>query len=118
MITEIRHIIFSNDELKLLFRTVPLEGLDPTRRVARAEVVEGPPPSVRLHTQAIAQNGTGDADDDKKGGFEVRLVESYQLARLIVAYCRDKRIPLPKDALKTLHAQGDQLCFSIMSSLS
>ncbi|MDZ5649338.1 hypothetical protein [Nitrospirillum sp. BR 11828] len=52
------------------------------------------------------------------GGREVMQLESYLLARLIVAYCQKKRIPLPKDALKTLHAQGDQLCFSIMSSLS
>ena len=106
MITEIRHIILSNDEVKLVFQTVPLEGYDRTRRITRVEVVEGPPPSVRLHSE-----GTGE-------GAGVIEVESYHLARMIVAYCRDKRIPLPKDALKTLHAQGDQLCFSIMSSLS
>lgn len=106
MITEIRHIIFSNDELKLIFQTVPLEGHDPSRRLTRVEVVEGPPPSIRLHSEGTPG-----------GAEEHLLVESYQLARLIVAYCREKRIPLPKDALKTLHAQGDQLCFSIMSSL-
>jgi hypothetical protein len=102
MITEIRHIIFSNDELKLLFQTVPLEGYDKSRKITRIEVKEGPPPMVQLEAE-----GSGQLD-----------VESYQLARLIVSYCREKRIPLPKDALKTLHAQGDQLCFSIMSSLS
>ncbi|HYC02762.1 MAG TPA: hypothetical protein VED40_05680 [Azospirillaceae bacterium] len=104
MITEIRHIIFSNDELKLVFQSVPLDGFDPSRRITRIQVVEGPPPSVRLQSEAGGQ------------GQELE-VESYNLARMIVAYCRDKRIPLPKDALKTLHAQGDQLCFSIMSSL-
>ncbi|HYE51321.1 MAG TPA: hypothetical protein VEB20_17110 [Azospirillaceae bacterium] len=106
MITEIRHIIFSNDELKLVFQSVPLDGYDRGSRITRIQVVEGPPPSVRLHSEAPA------------GGASELEVESYNLARLIVAYCRDKRIPLPKDALKTLHAQGDQLCFSIMSSLS
>lgn len=103
MITEIRHIIFSNDELKLVFQTVPPEGHDPSRRITRIQVVEGPPPSVLLST-----------DGPRPQELEV---ESYQLARLIVAYCRDKKIPLPKDALKTLHAQGDALCFSIMSTL-
>jgi hypothetical protein len=102
MITEIRHIIFSNDELKLLFQTVPVEGYDKSRRITRIDVREGPPPTVHLQSEGAA------ALD----------IESYQLARMIVAYCREKRIPLPKDALKTLHAQGDQLCFSIMSSLS
>lgn len=102
MITEIRHIIFSNDELKLLFQTVTLEGFDKSKRITRIEVKEGPPPMVGLQSE---------------GGIHVE-VESYQLARMIVTYCREKRIPLPKDALKTLHAQGDQLCFSIMSSLS
>ncbi|ACI97615.1 hypothetical protein [Rhodospirillum centenum] len=105
MITEIRHIIFSNDELKLVFQTVPLDGFDPARRITRIEVMEGPPPSVRIRSEA-------------PGGPPSELdVEAYQLARLIVSYCRDKRIPLPKDALKTLHAQGEQLCFSIMSTL-
>ncbi|MDE1145240.1 MAG: hypothetical protein PW843_01295 [Azospirillaceae bacterium] len=107
MITEIRHIIFSNDELKLVFQTVPLEGFDTSRRITGIQVVEGPPPTVKLASDLAAG-----------GGREEIQVESYQLARLIVAYCREKRIPLPKDALKTLHAQGDQLCFSIMSSLS
>ncbi|TWB12931.1 hypothetical protein FBZ89_12231 [Nitrospirillum amazonense] len=107
MITEIRHIIFSNDELKLVFQTVPLEGFDASRRILSIQVVEGPPPTVKLSS-----------DLPTGGGREEIQVESYQLARLIVAYCREKRIPLPKDALKTLHAQGDQLCFSIMSSLS
>lgn len=102
MITEIRHIIFSNDELKLLFQTVPLEGIDRSKKITRIEVKEGPPPMVALQSE-----GSGQLE-----------VESYQLARMIVSYCREKRIPLPKDALKTLHAQGDQLCFSIMSSLS
>lgn len=102
MITEIRHIIFSNDELKLLFQTVSLEGFDKSKKITRIEVKEGPPPMV-----ALLSEGSGQVD-----------VESYQLARMIVSYCREKRIPLPKDALKTLHAQGDQLCFSIMSSLS
>ncbi len=105
MITEIRHIIFSNDELKLVFQTVPLEGFDPARRITRVQVVEGPPPSVRIQSEAVG---------GQRGELEV---ESYQLARLIVAYCREKRIPLPKDALKTIHAQGDALCFSIMSTL-
>ncbi|MQP68032.1 hypothetical protein GE253_22195 [Niveispirillum sp. SYP-B3756] len=105
MITEIRHIIFSNDELKLVFQTVPLEGFDPSRRITRVQVVEGPPPSVRLQSDGVS---------GPRGELEV---ESYQLARLIVAYCREKRIPLPKDALKTIHAQGDALCFSIMSTL-
>lgn len=107
MITEIRHIIFSNDELKLVFQTVPLDGFDPTRRITRVQVVEGPPPSIRIQSDATGQTGA-------RGELEV---ESYQLARLIVAYCRDKKIPLPKDALKTIHAQGDALCFSIMSTL-
>ncbi|MFV3074986.1 hypothetical protein [Niveispirillum fermenti] len=107
MITEIRHIIFSNDELKLVFQTVPLEGFDPTRRITRVQVVEGPPPSIRIQSDVTGQPGA-------RGELEV---ESYQLARLIVAYCRDKKIPLPKDALKTIHAQGDALCFSIMSTL-
>ena len=102
MITEIRHIIFSNDELKLLFQTVPLDGFDKARKITRIQVMEGPPPMVQLQSE----------------GAQQLEVESYQLARLIVTYCREKRIPLPKDALKTLHAQGDQLCFSIMSSLS
>ncbi|MFM2042813.1 MAG: hypothetical protein RLY86_1389 [Pseudomonadota bacterium] len=101
MITEIRHIIFSNDELKQVFQTNPPEGLAPGRRIIRITVVEGPPPMVQLHTD----------------GAPMLEVESYQLARLIVGYCRDKKIPLPKDALKTLHAQGDALCFSIMSTL-
>ncbi|MFV3126258.1 hypothetical protein [Niveispirillum sp. KHB5.9] len=106
MITEIRHIIFSNDELKLVFQSVPLEGFDPARRITRIQVVEGPPPSIRIQTEAPG------------GGARAELeVESYQLARLMVAYCRDKKIPLPKDALKTIHAQGDALCFSIMSTL-
>lgn len=105
MITEIRHIIFSNDELKLVFQSVPLEGFDARRRINRIEVLEGPPPAVMIYSDG----GTGETAEQ---------VESYQLARLIVAYCRDKKIPLPKDALKTLHAQGDQLCFSIMSTLS
>ena len=104
MITEIRHIIFSNDELKLVFQSVPLEGFDPARRITRIQVVEGPPPSIRIQSEA--------------GGGRAELeVESYQLARLMVAYCREKKIPLPKDALKTIHAQGDALCFSIMSTL-
>jgi hypothetical protein len=107
MITEIRHIIFSNDELRLIFQSVPLEGHDPGRRILSAIVAEGPPPSVRLLTEAPGQPGSRSE----------REVESYQLARLIVAYCREKKIPLPKDALKTLHAQGDALCFSIMSTL-
>jgi len=101
MITEIRHIIFSNDEMKLVFQTVPPDGFDPSRRIQKIQVVEGPPPSVHIHSD----------------GGSVLEVESYQLARLIVTYCRDKKIPLPKDALKTLHAQGDALCFSIMSTL-
>lgn len=101
MITEIRHIIFSNDEMKLVFQTVPPDGFDPRRRITRIHVIEGPPPTVQLHSE----------------GAGVLEIESYQLARLIVAYCRDKKIPLPKDALKTLHAQGDALCFSIMSTL-
>lgn len=101
MITEIRHIIFSNDELKQVFQTIPPEGLAPDRRITGITVVEGPPPMVQLHTD----------------GAPMLEVESYQLARLIVGYCRDKKIPLPKDALKTLHAQGDALCFSIMSTL-
>lgn len=104
MITEIRHIIFSNDELKLVFQSVPLDGFDPTRRITRIQVVEGPPPSIRIQSEA--------------NGARAELeVESYQLARLMVAYCREKKIPLPKDALKTIHAQGDALCFSIMSTL-
>ena len=101
MITEIRHIIFSNDEMKQVFQLVPPDGYDPARRITRIIVVEGPPPMVQLHCD----------------GEPVLEVESYQLARLIVSYCRDKKIPLPKDALKTLHAQGDALCFSIMSTL-
>lgn len=106
MITEIRHIIFSNDELKLVFQSVPLDGFDPARRITRIQVVEGPPPSIRIQSEAAG------------GGTRSELeVESYQLARLMVAYCRDKKIPLPKDALKTIHAQGDALCFSIMSTL-
>ncbi len=105
MITEIRHIIFSNDELKLALQSVPLEGFDARRRITRIDVLEGPPPTVMVHGDA----GSGETSQQ---------IESYQLARLIVGYCRDKKIPLPKDALKTLHAQGDQLCFSIMSSLS
>lgn len=107
MITEIRHIIFSNDELKLVFQSVPLEGFDPSRRITRIQVVEGPPPSIRIQSEQSATPG-------QRSELEV---ESYQLARLIVAYCRDKKIPLPKDALKTIHAQGDALCFSIMSTL-
>jgi len=107
MITEIRHIIFSNDELKLVFQSVPLEGYDPTRRISRVQVVEGPPPSVRIQSEPHGQPALSSELE----------VESYQLARLIVAYCRDKKIPLPKDALKTIHAQGDALCFSIMSTL-
>lgn len=107
MITEIRHIIFSNDELKLVFQSVPLDGFDATRRITRIQVVEGPPPSIRIQSD-LAGGG---------GGRTELEVESYQLARLMVAYCRDKKIPLPKDALKTIHAQGDALCFSIMSTL-
>jgi hypothetical protein len=107
MITEIRHIIFSNDELKLVFQTVPLDGHDPTRRITNVQVMEGPPPSVRIVSEPAGQPAQRNEMD----------VESYQLARLIVAYCRDKKIPLPKDALKTIHAQGDALCFSIMSTL-
>lgn len=107
MITEIRHIIFSNDELKLVFQSVPLEGFDPSRRITRIQVVEGPPPSIRIQSEQPAA-------PTQRSELEV---ESYQLARLIVAYCRDKKIPLPKDALKTIHAQGDALCFSIMSTL-
>jgi len=106
MITEIRHIIFSNDEMKQVFQSVPFEGYDRSRRITRIQVQEGPPPSVQLHSDA----GDGSLPT-------VVEVESYQLARLIVGYCRDKKIPLPKDALKTLHAQGDQLCFSIMSTI-
>lgn len=102
MITEIRHIIFSNDEIKLVFQAVPPDGFDPRRRIGRIEVLEGPPPSVMIHS-------------DGRGG--AMQVESHMLARMIVAYCREKKIPLPKDALKTLHAQGDALCFSIMSTL-
>ncbi|WP_114395712.1 hypothetical protein [Oleisolibacter albus] len=105
MITEIRHIIFSNDELRAVFQTVPPDGFDPGRRIVEVQVLEGPPPSIRLVSQSTA---------GVSGALEV---ESYQLARLIVAYCRVKKIPLPKDALKTLHAQGDALCFSIMSTL-
>lgn len=106
MITEIRHIIFSNDELKLVFQSVPLDGFDRARRITRIQVVEGPPPSIRIQSEPSG------------GGTRAELeVESYQLARLMVAYCRDKKIPLPKDALKTIHAQGDALCFSIMSTL-
>lgn len=101
MITEIRHIIFSNDEMKQVFQTVPPDGFDPQRRITRIQVIEGPPPMVQVHSE----------------GAPVLEVESYQLARMIVAYCRDRKIPLPKDALKTLHAQGDALCFSIMSTL-
>lgn len=104
MITELRHIIFSNDEMKLVFQSVPLEGFDPRRRITRIQVLEGPPPAVMLYSDG----GSGETGQQ---------VESYQLARMIVAYCRDKKIPLPKDALKTLHAQGDQLLFSIMSTL-
>lgn len=106
MITEIRHIIFSNDELKLVFQSVPLDGFDPARRITRIQVVEGPPPSIRIQSEAVGGGGRSELE-----------VESYQLARLMVAYCRDKKIPLPKDALKTIHAQGDALCFSIMSTL-
>ncbi|MDZ5649339.1 hypothetical protein [Nitrospirillum sp. BR 11828] len=43
MITEIRHIIFSNDELKLVFQTVPPEEFDASRRILSIQVVEGPP---------------------------------------------------------------------------
>lgn len=107
MITEIRHIIFSNDELKQVFQSVPPDGFDPSRRITRIQVVEGPPPSIRIMSEPHGQ---------PSGRSELE-VESYLLARLIVAYCRDKKIPLPKDALKTIHAQGDALCFSIMSTL-
>lgn len=107
MITEIRHIIFSNDELKLVFQSVPVDGFDRTRRITRIQVVEGPPPSIRIQSEGA----------NRPGPYGELEVESYQLARLIVAYCREKKIPLPKDALKTIHAQGDALCFSIMSTL-
>ena len=57
MITEIRHIIFSNDELKLVFQSVPVDGFDRTRRITRIQVVEGPPPSIRIQSEAAQRPG-------------------------------------------------------------
>jgi hypothetical protein len=56
---------------------------------------------------------------EREGRHEPEQVEfsSLQIAAAMIRYCRAVKIPLPRNAQKSLEAQGEGICFKIVLNL-
>ena len=109
MVSEIRHLLFRPFEVVQAVAEfsrrsgVPL----PPGTVVRCEPENngtGTPIRFRI---AIAPDGT---DPTAETSHREITIDSSTLAAALILYCRDRRIPLPASADKSLQQFGDQVC--------
>jgi hypothetical protein len=98
MPTEVRHIIFSNDEIiRAVVDYHRRNGSSlPAGSVIKMEVMANPEIRCALHI-AVDGESSGAAN-----GRQVAWVDTATLAAALILFCINQRIPLPSKALKQL----------------
>ena len=115
MPTELRHLIFSPAEVLDAVkefnrrRGTPLpaagvaqcgpDGMEAEEGTIRFRIVLTSPPA----KEAVPDKSVKDTQREM-------IIESHVLAAALILYCRDRRIPLPVIAEKSLQRFGEQVC--------
>lgn len=114
MVSELRHIIFRPFEVVDAYREfcrrsgTPLPAGTVVGCGPEADGA-GAPLRFRIVIAPDAADGKAGAEAGDAPRREV-VVDSATLAAALILYCRDRRIPLPASADKSLQRFGDQVC--------
>ncbi len=107
MPAEVRSIIFSRAEL--------VEGVTLYFKKLGDPLPSGSVKSFSFESQplVVTLDFVSDRDQRKR---DIRL-EAETLTAVVLAICRDKRVPIPVSAQKKLHPFGDCLCLTISRNI-
>ena len=104
MPSEVRIIVFTAEDV-----LEAIEGFDATaeKRLFRGKAIDC---HVRKHPKVHAI-----LEVERAGGEEIDTVDlnSSQLAAALISFCRERRIPLPRNARKELDVIDDQLALRL-----
>lgn len=104
MVTETRRLIFTNKDL--------IEALDVTGTLKQQNL-----PAGRVAAVEIEPSGKVLVVFERAGGNPMRIMLTPgEVGTCLLAYCRLKKIPMPRAATKALEVQGDNL--SILVTLA
>lgn len=109
MPSEIRHLIFSDEEVIVAlgrFHRRMREKL-PAGNIVKLVIRKTPSVAAELD---IATDGGADR--------QIVRIEGERLAAALILHCSSERIPLPATAHKVLRVLGDRLAFAILVGLS
>jgi len=105
MPTEMRKVVFTNAEV--------LEAVRSYNAKAKEKLPTGEILSFKISVDNDVIAITIDISDDKSGKtLGVRLTESY-IAAVLMSYCVDHKIPIPRAGDKSLQIIGDSIALSI-----
>ena len=110
MPSEVRHILFRPAEIVQAIREYQLKMQQPLPSglvVDYGPQSDGPGGAVRFH-MSIASN-QGKSWDEPKTVRQEMVIEATTLAAALILYCRDRKIPLPASADKSLQRFGEQI---------
>ena len=114
MPTEMRHLIFSPAEVLEAVkefnrrRGTPL----PAGSVVQCgpDGMEAEEGAIRFRIVLTSSPAKGAVPDKPVENTREMVIESHVLAAALILYCRDRRIPLPVIAEKSLQRFGEQVC--------
>ena len=109
MPTEMRKLVFSNDELKeaiILYNQIASEKL-PAGDFLSCEIENGDEIKVVIRIS-----------ETKTGATQRIVLTSAFIGACLVNFCRQKRIPLPRDATKALQVIGDNIALNVNKQMA
>ena len=109
MPTEMRKLVFSNEELKeaiILYNQIASEKL-PAGDFLSCEIENGDEIKVVIRIS-----------ETKTGATQRIVLASAFIGACLVNFCRQKRIPLPRDATKALQVIGDNIALNVNKQMA
>ena len=105
MPTELRRVVFPNQELRQALREYESHGKEavPDGEIVAVSILEKPAETVRVTVLDTAQNATFTAD----------FTASY-IAAALIRFCIEHKVPIPRNSRKSLRLMGDNLALDIV----
>ncbi len=106
MTTEFRRLTFSFDELPEILETCGNKRIDKVPGGSVGEVE-----AKTVDGEFYYSIKFFDASNDKENSIDIREKDAHQA---LIDYCKKRKIPIPKDSLKTVRVVNSYLCMDIL----
>ena len=110
MPTELRKLVFSNDELK--------EAIILYNQIASEKLPAGDFLSCDVEKNSDEISVVIRISETKTGANQRIVLASAFIGACLVNFCRQKRIPLPRDGVKALQVVGDNIALNVNKQLA